>query len=55
VLQQFGPPPSILWIRCGNTSNAHVRRLLRGTLESALKMIAGGESLVEIDDQLATT
>jgi predicted nuclease of predicted toxin-antitoxin system len=40
LLQQFGPPPSILWIRCGNTSNAHVRRLLRGTLESALKMIA---------------
>jgi predicted nuclease of predicted toxin-antitoxin system len=55
LLQQFGPPPSIFWIRCGNTSNANVRKLLRNTLENALKLIAAGEALVEIDERSATT
>ena len=50
LLQQFGPPPTILWIRCGNTSSAHVRSLLRSTLGNALTLIDRGETLVEIDD-----
>jgi predicted nuclease of predicted toxin-antitoxin system len=48
LLQQFGPPPSVLWIRCGNTSNAHLREVLRRTLRNALQMIVAGEALVEI-------
>jgi predicted nuclease of predicted toxin-antitoxin system len=48
LLQKLGPPPSVLWVRCGNTSNAHVRLVLHRTLLKALKLIADGEALVEI-------
>src|SRR5437762_6406075 len=29
LLERFGPPPQILWITCGNTSNARLRDILR--------------------------
>jgi predicted nuclease of predicted toxin-antitoxin system len=48
LLQRLGPPPSILWIRFGNTSNAHVRAVLRRTLLRALNLVEAGEVLVEI-------
>ena len=48
LLQRLGPPPSVLWVRFGNTSNAHVRAVLRRTLPRALDLIATGEVLVEI-------
>jgi predicted nuclease of predicted toxin-antitoxin system len=31
LLQRLGPPPHVLWVRCGNTSNAYLRRLLTDT------------------------
>ncbi len=27
-----GAPPSVVWVRCGNTSNAHLKKVLRRTL-----------------------
>jgi predicted nuclease of predicted toxin-antitoxin system len=50
LLDRFGPPPHVLWLRCGNTSNAHLRRLLRKTFRPALAMLQSGEELVEIVD-----
>jgi predicted nuclease of predicted toxin-antitoxin system len=50
LLERFGPPPRVLWVRCGNTSNAHIRAVLVETLASALALLEGGESLVEIAD-----
>ena len=50
LLNRLGPPPAVIWLRCGNTSNAHLRQLLRNTFLSALAMIESGESLVEIVD-----
>jgi predicted nuclease of predicted toxin-antitoxin system len=50
LLEELGPPPSVLWIRCGNTSNAHLRDVLRGTLPNALRLVAAGEPLVEITE-----
>ena len=50
LLDAFGPPPNIIWITCGNTSNAHLRQLLKSVLPRALEMIDSGESLVEISD-----
>jgi predicted nuclease of predicted toxin-antitoxin system len=40
----------VIWLRCGNTSNRHVRRLLRQALPGALDLIAAGEVLVVIAD-----
>ncbi len=48
LLQQHGPPPKVLWLTCGNTSNQNVREILSSTLPSALKLLEAGESLVEI-------
>ena len=48
--EQLGAPPAILWVRCGNTSNAYLKGVLQQTLAAALRMIAAGEALVEIVD-----
>ena len=49
---QLGPPPQILWVRCGNTSNAYLRRVLQETFLPACELIERGEPLVEITDQI---
>ncbi len=49
-LERLGPPPRVLWLRCGNTSNVHLKRLLRTVLPAALEMLKSGEALVEIAD-----
>jgi predicted nuclease of predicted toxin-antitoxin system len=46
--QQLGTPPQVLWITCGNTSNAYLQRILRITLPSALKLLKQGEPVIEI-------
>ncbi|MFT5366289.1 MAG: putative nuclease of putative toxin-antitoxin system [Candidatus Latescibacterota bacterium] len=50
LLERFGPPPQILWITCGNTSNAFLKVLLEKTLKKALELLEQGEQLVEIQD-----
>jgi predicted nuclease of predicted toxin-antitoxin system len=48
LLAQHGPPPKILWLTCGNTSNENVCRILSSALAAALKMLESGEAIVEI-------
>ena len=48
LLATHGPPPRVVWLTFGNTSNAHAREVLRSTLPAALSMLSSGESLVEI-------
>jgi predicted nuclease of predicted toxin-antitoxin system len=31
LLEQFGPPPPVVWVTCGNTSNARLRELVART------------------------
>ncbi len=50
LLELHGPPPQVLWITAGNTSNAHLKVLFGKTLEKALVLIRQGEALVEISD-----
>ena len=50
LLKRLGSPPQILWITCGNTSNARLRHILRAVLTTALNFIDQGEPLVEISD-----
>ena len=33
VLERLGPPPQVIWLTCGNTSNASLQRLLAVALE----------------------
>ena len=48
LLEQYGAPPKIVWLTCGNTSNQNVRRILAETLAAALQLIDSGETIVEI-------
>jgi predicted nuclease of predicted toxin-antitoxin system len=50
LLERLGPPPRVLWVTCGNTSNEHLRLVLSATLPNALEMLKAGEILVEISD-----
>ncbi|MDO8674916.1 MAG: DUF5615 family PIN-like protein [Candidatus Omnitrophota bacterium] len=50
LLDELGPPPQILWITCGNTSNRSLKKILQKTLSDALNLLKQGESLVEIRD-----
>ena len=51
LLQQHGPPPKVLWLTCGNSSNQNVRRILSSTLIPAVELLDAGESIVEITGQ----
>jgi len=50
LLERYGPPPKVLWVTCGNTSNARMKSVLAKEFPSALQLLNGGESLVEITD-----
>ena len=48
LLDEIGPPPQVLWITCGNTSNNILKKVLQETLIDALDLLKQGESIVEI-------
>ena len=48
LLEDLGPPPQVIWITCGNTSNAHLKQILTNTLPRALEFLQSGETLVEV-------
>lgn len=48
LLEQHGSPPKILWLTCGNTSDAALQQILGRHLSTALSLLEGGEDLVEI-------
>jgi len=50
LLERFGPPPHVIWLTCGNTSNAYLRQILTRALPEALTLLKSGECLVEISD-----
>lgn len=50
LLDRLGPPPKVLWITCGNTSNERMRELLRAQLGKAMALFDAGEVLVEISE-----
>jgi predicted nuclease of predicted toxin-antitoxin system len=48
LLDRFGPPPQVIWVRCGNTSNTRLKEILVRTLPKALELLGSGERLIEI-------
>ena len=50
LLERFGPPPQVLWVTCGNTSNARMREILLKSFPEARARLEQGEPLVEISD-----
>ncbi len=48
LVERLETPPKIIWLTCGNTSNARLREILSVTLVDALEFLQTGEKLVEI-------
>jgi len=48
LLSQFGPPPQIIWLTCGNTSTKRLCELLESALPTAVALLNSGEPMVEI-------
>lgn len=53
LVERHGPPPQIMWITYGNTSNAKMRGILSKTLPKAKELLEQGEAIVEISDKSA--
>lgn len=51
LIEQHGPPPQLIWITSGNTSNARMRQILSDTLLKVKELLEGGEAIVEISDK----
>jgi predicted nuclease of predicted toxin-antitoxin system len=49
LLDRFGAPPKIIWLTCGNTSNASLKEILTKQLSQAIEFLERGEDLVEIN------
>jgi predicted nuclease of predicted toxin-antitoxin system len=48
LLTEFGPPPQVIWLTCGNTSNARLKQILAKALPGAMNLLNSGQPLVEI-------
>lgn len=48
LVERLGPPPQIVWLTIGNTSNAALRELFAKTWPAAAELLKNGEPLIEI-------
>ena len=48
LLDRFGPPPKVIWLTSGNTSNDRLKEILSGSLFKAIEILDQGDDLVEI-------
>lgn len=51
LVNRLGTPPQIIWLTCGNTSNARLREIFTSTLSEAMQLLEAGESIVEISSE----
>jgi len=51
LLEFNGPPPKLIWITCGNTSNAAMCKILDKTLDQTISLLISGESIVQINNR----
>ncbi len=50
LVERLGPPPPVLWVTCGNTTNARLKQILDSCFPLAMRLIEQGEPVVEIHD-----
>ena len=47
-VERLGPPPRVIWLRCGNTSNAALKDLLTRELPHCIARLADGAAIIEL-------
>lgn len=50
LVERLGPPPQVLWLTLGNTSNRRLREVLARRLPGALALLRRGEPVVELTE-----
>ena len=43
-----GAPPKLIWLTCGNVSNATLQTRFNAKLREAIQLLEGGEAIVEL-------
>ena len=49
IQRLLGPPPKVIWLRCGNRTNEAMKTILARTLSSVFKLLET-DNLVEVKD-----
>jgi predicted nuclease of predicted toxin-antitoxin system len=49
MIGQFGCPPKLILLRCGNTTNQRLREIFGVHLQDAINRLVDGESVVELE------
>jgi predicted nuclease of predicted toxin-antitoxin system len=48
LVMRHGPPPQIIWLTCGNTTNAYLRTLFTQTWPRVAALLDANEPLIEV-------
>jgi len=51
LIELHGVPPKLIWITCGNTSNAAMCEILKNSLPQAITLLSTSEDIVEISNK----
>jgi predicted nuclease of predicted toxin-antitoxin system len=51
LVERLGPPPQIIWLTCGNTTNEALRGLLAAAWPRIATLVQTGEPLIEISER----
>jgi predicted nuclease of predicted toxin-antitoxin system len=51
LIELHGVPPKLIWITCGNTSNARLCEILKRFLAQAVDLLNDDENVIEISDK----
>ena len=46
LVEELGTPPQVIWLACGNTSNARLKEILKQTFDKTMQLIEAGEPVV---------
>jgi predicted nuclease of predicted toxin-antitoxin system len=50
LVERLGPPPQLLWVTCGNTTNARLKQVLIKCMPLAIAQLESGAPLIEITE-----
>jgi predicted nuclease of predicted toxin-antitoxin system len=51
LVQRLGTPPQVVWLTCGNVTNARLRTVLVSSWPQVTALLAAGEAVVELGDE----
>jgi len=52
LVNRHGPPPRVVWLSCGNTTNSRLKQILAAQWVQVAELIREGHPIVELTDSL---